>query len=64
MDILQEQLFEMIERCHIKSKTAAVVTPCQMIVSDNPNRNKSMAESVPSTDKVKLLQISLIDVIE
>jgi len=43
-----EQLFEIIGRQRQqKSKAAAIVTPCNMIVSDNPewDKNKSMAAS-------------------
>ncbi len=53
-----EQLFDMIGRMRQQnrgSKAAAVVTPCQMMVANNPNRNKSKAASVSSTDKVKII---------
>jgi hypothetical protein len=48
MNDFNEQLFEMIGRQRQqKSKAAAIVTPCNMIVSDNPewDKNKRMAAS-------------------
>jgi hypothetical protein len=52
MDNVNEQLFEMIGRLRqnglnkSRSKAAAVIkAPCDMIVSDNPNRIKSKAAS-------------------
>jgi hypothetical protein len=49
MNSFDEQLFGMIGRLRTSnSKAAAVVTPCQMIVSNNPERdNKSVGPSVP-----------------
>jgi hypothetical protein len=57
MNSFDEQLFELIGRSLTsKSKTAAVVTPCQMIVSDNLERNyKSKAASIPAADKVRVI---------
>ncbi|HEX9317671.1 MAG TPA: hypothetical protein VF884_01920 [Nitrososphaeraceae archaeon] len=55
MDNFSEQLFEMIGRSRTKSKAAAVVTLCQMIVGHNPDRIKFKAASVPSADKVKVI---------
>ncbi len=57
MDNWNEQLFDMIGRMrqHRGSKTAAVVTPCQMMVGNNPNRNKSKAASVLGINKVKMI---------
>ncbi len=49
MNTWDEQLFEMIGRMRQQnrgSKAAAVVTPCPMMVANNPNRNKSKAASV------------------
>jgi hypothetical protein len=59
MDKSQDQLFEMIgrlrERQNNRSKAAAIVTPCQMIVSDNPDwdktGNKSKAASTQTIVK-------------
>ncbi len=54
-----EQLFDIIERIrehkhkHSGSKAAAIVTPCSMMVGNNPDRNKSKAASVPNIIKVK-----------
>ena len=55
-----EQLFEMIGRCrsNSKSKVAAIVTRCQMIVSNNPDRiikSKAASVSVPVTDKFRVI---------
>ncbi len=55
-----EQLFDIIgcirERKHgSKAAAVAVVTPCQMMVANNPNRNKSKAASVSSENKVKVI---------
>ncbi len=57
-----EQLFEIIGRMRQQnrgSRSAAVVTPCQMMVANNPNRNKSKAASVVVSglgiNKVKMI---------
>ncbi len=55
-----EQLFEMIGRLPQRqrhSKAAAVVTPCEMMVGNNPDRIKSKAASVvvPGINKVKMI---------
>jgi hypothetical protein len=57
MNSFDEQLFEMIGRLRTsKSKAAAVVTPCQMIVRNNPERdNKSKVASVPAAVKVRII---------
>ncbi len=59
MDNWNEQLFDIIGRMRQQnrgsSRAAAVVTPCQMMVGNNPNRNKSKAASVPSINKVKMI---------
>lgn len=60
-----QQLFEMIGRCRSRegsrgvssptSKAAAIGKQCQMIVSNNPDRNKSKAASVASINKAKVI---------
>ncbi len=55
-----EQLFEMIGRMRqnrSNSRAAAVVTLCQMMVGNNPNRNKSKA-SVVVKNIIKVKEIS------
>jgi hypothetical protein len=60
MDKFSEELFELIARCRSAegkgSRAAAVVgKECQMIVSNNPNRARSKAASVPGINKVKAI---------
>ncbi len=55
-----EQLFEMIGRMRQQnrgSRSAAVVTPCQFMVANNPSRIKSKAASVVvlGINKVKMI---------
>ncbi len=64
-----EQLFEMIGRCrsNSKSKVAAIVTRCQMIVSNNPDRiinQRPLQFQSLSQTSLELLPISQIEVID
>jgi hypothetical protein len=61
MDKFQEQIFEMIGRCRnvgkgTSSRAAAVIgQECQMLLANDPNRNKSKAASVTGFNKVKVI---------
>ena len=60
MDNWNEQLYEMIGRMRQAkgSKAAAVIeTPCDIMVANKPNRNRSKASSVSSSgvNKAKII---------